>query len=253
MKQRLTHDYTNEVELKSLVIREKNARLGQKDESKNAIINELTSQYKETKDPELKRRIIKMSEETAIDKVSHEKFGEIILLMIKKILTKPNFSGYSWVDEFYSTACYRVFKYIHNFDHTKKSERTGLEVNAFSYITQIITMSILEVINKNNKNSKDLEDYTGKVSSSYDIFKESKNKSSFEPEIKTFIHEHIIDYDFKKLAPVVRELIREHNSGELKIYYPKNYKIGYDEYAELQGELKKSLYPISLIRIEINE
>ena len=246
----MTHDYTNEVELKSLVIRERNNSLNIGTTNANKIINELNEQYKASKDPELKQRIIKLSAETRIDKESHEKFGEIVLLMIKKILTKPNFSGYSWVDEFYSTSCYRVFKYIHNFDYSKKSERTGQEVSAFSYITQIIMMSILEVINRNSKLSKDIAEYTEKLSSSYDIYKESKNQSKIE-ESKSESIEHFVDYEFKTLSPIIREVIRENPDKEIKIYYPKDYKITYDEYAEISEELKKTKYPVSLIRVEI--
>lgn len=248
MKQRMTHDYTNEVELKSLVIRERNNSLNIGTTNANKIINELNEQYKLSKDTELKKRILKLSSETRIDKESHEKFGEIILLMIKKILTKPNFSGYSWVDEFYSTSCYRVLKYLHNFDYTRKSERTGGEVSAFSYITQIIMMSILEVINRNNKLSKDIENYTSKLSDNLDIYKESKNQSKVE-ESKAECIEHFIDYEFTTLPSVIRELIREYNDKEIKIYYPKNYKITYDEYSAISEELKKSKNPVSLIRL----
>ena len=250
MKQRMTHDYTNEVELKSLVIRERNNSLNIGTTNANKIINELNEQYKLSKDPELKERIIKLSSETKIDSISHEKFGEIVLLMIKKILTKPNFSGYSWVDEFYSTSCYRIFKYIHNFDYTKRSERTGQQVSAFSYVTQIIMMAILETINKNNKLSKDISEYTEKVSSSYDIYKESKNQTKFEEPTSECI-EHFVDYEFKSLPSVIREVIREHNDKSIKIYYPKDYRITYDEYSEISEELKKSKHPVSLIRIEV--
>ena len=244
----MTHDYTNEVELKSLVIRERNSSLNIGTTNANKIINELNKQYKLSKDPELKQRILKLSSETRIDKESHEKFGEIILLMIKKILTKPNFSGYSWVDEFYSTSCYRVLKYLHNFDYTKKSERTGQEVSAFSYITQIIMMSILETINRNNKLSKDLEGYTEKLSRGFDIYKESKNQSKIEEEKPECI-EHFIDYEFKSLPAVIREVIREHKGKEIRIYYPKDYRITYDEYSGISEELKKSKLPVSLIRL----
>ena len=244
----MTHDYTNEVELKSLVIRERNSSLNIGTTNANKIINELNEQYKLSKDPELKQRILELSSGTRIDKESHEKFGEIILLMIKKILTKPNFSGYSWVDEFYSTSCYRVLKYLHNFDYTKKSERTGQEVSAFSYITQIIMMSILETINRNNKLTKDLEGYTEKLSRGFDIYKESKNQSKIE-DGKPECIEHFIDYEFKTLPAVIREVIREHKDKEIRIYYPEGYKITYDEYSEISEELKKSKHPVSLIRL----
>ena len=42
----MTHDYTNEVELKSLVIRERNSSLNIGTTNANKIINELNEQYK---------------------------------------------------------------------------------------------------------------------------------------------------------------------------------------------------------------
>ena len=48
--QRQRHDYTNEVELKSLVIRERNKALKQGTESNNELINDLIAQYLKTKD-----------------------------------------------------------------------------------------------------------------------------------------------------------------------------------------------------------
>jgi len=156
--ERLKHDYTCELELKSLAIREKNSKLNNFDTKYNNRINELVKTYvklNNSKHPKakplqqkLKERIVKLSEVTNIDRNSHEKFGEIVLLMIKNILRKPNFSGYTWRDDFYSYSTFRVLRYIHNFDHTKLSQRTNLPVNAFSYISQIIHNSIVFIINE---------------------------------------------------------------------------------------------------------
>ena len=78
--------------------------------------------------------------------------------MIKKILTKPQFSGYSFKDDFYSDASYKILKYIHNFDHTKTSKITGLHVNAFSYVSQIIHNSIIYIIGEHKKYNSRLQD-----------------------------------------------------------------------------------------------
>lgn len=247
---RMRHDYTNEVELKSLLIREKNRNLSIGSLEKNSIIDTLITQYKDTKDSKLKNDILNLSKITQSSQVQHERFGEIILLMIKKILTKPNFSGYSWQDEFYSTACYRVFKYLHNFDFEKKSNRTNAEVSAFSYITQIISMSILEVINKNNKNSKELSEYMEKCSEGLEIYKESKNSSTFENAVEIPC-EIIIDYEFESLSKALQEILNAHDTN-LNIYYPKDYFISYDEYAEISSVLKGYKHTVSLIKLELD-
>ena len=181
---RMKHNYTNELELKSLAIREKNVRLNLGAEDPDGSINEdldrKIKEYVKTKDPNLKDYIISVSEGIKISQKSHEYFGNIVILMVKKILTKPNFSGYTWQDDFYSDACYRVFKYIHNFDHTLKSKITNQSVSCFSYISQIIHNSILAIINEKNKKDKELENLTHIYNSEYDIRDESRNVSTID-------------------------------------------------------------------------
>ena len=233
---RIRHDYTNEVELKSLAMREKNKFYNVGTQDANAEINSLIQEYLATKDPKLKDIIFDLSKDTQIDKNSHERFGEIVLLMVKKILTKPNYSGYSWVDEFYSTSCYRVFKYIHNFDFEKKSKRTNQGVSAFSYITQIIIMSILEVINKNNKSKKDAERYAEMHNSDFGIYGQSKSESTYMHEIepaKEIIIEKIENSLYDEIVK-----IQKSNDCDIKIYYPHSYIISFDEFAKIKPLLK---------------
>ena len=99
--------------------------------------------------------------------------------MIKHILTKPQFSNYTFKDEFNSDATYKVVRYIYNFDHTKISKVTGKSVNAFSYVTQIIHNSIIFVINEMKKQlNRDAE--TAKIV--YDYLLHSDNKClDYEP------------------------------------------------------------------------
>lgn len=249
----MSHDYTNETELKSLLMREKNSAVNHGTTDKNAEINNLIEEYKNTGKPtEIKNKIIELSKDTKIDSKSHEIFGRIVLLMIQKILTKPNFSGYSWRDEFFSTSCYRVFKYLHNFDFEKRSKITGGEVSAFSYITQIITMSILEVINKNNKYSKELEDYKNQMSRAHGLETDPENLSYFEDSSPENI-DILVDYEFDSLVDIIEKSIAENPDKEIKIYYPKDYRITYDEYAKISESLKKSVHPVSLIRLSITE
>lgn len=163
-----TVDYVNELYLKSLCIRVKNRSVGEGTPDKNYRINQLLKTYlalisKQYPAPQLtkkktlvkehlKNHIISLSEGTIADDVTYNMFASCILLMIKRILTKPQFSNYTFKDEFYSDATYKVVKYIYNFNHKKISQITGKSVNAFSYITQIIHNSIIFVINKNKRN-----------------------------------------------------------------------------------------------------
>lgn len=242
--ERLKHDYTCELELKSLAIREKNSKLNNFDTKYNNRINELVKTYvnlNNSKHPKakslqqkLKERIVKLSEVTNIDRNSHEKFGEIVLLMIKNILRKPNFSSYTWRDDFYSYSTFRVLRYIHNFDHTKLSQRTNLPVNAFSYISQIIHNSIVFIINENNKQQNELEKMSDDESRELNLetSQNGKNKNRITDKIPlidyfTIFEEDIIDslYDTLKDFKIYNKTI---------FYYPKNYLITYEEFDRLK-------------------
>ena len=176
----MKHHYTNELELKSLIIRVKQTRktdntvkssqtLVRTDKEtikKNNIINKYIKWYTKilnrkstnidtTKvkrvQNKLKDKVIKLSEDCCIDKNTYERFGYVIMQMISHIMTKSQFRGYSYQDDFTSDAVYKILKYLDNFDHTKISKISGQNVSAFSYITQIIHNSFLFIILKKKK------------------------------------------------------------------------------------------------------
>ena len=167
VKKRTKHNYTCELELKSLIIMINNSSdLGFDLDNAgkyNNTIRECIKHFKQIDSMQLdgrskielrnrlRDRVVRLSEKTIIDSIGYSQFGSIVLLMIKNILTKPQFSGYTYKPDFYSDASYKILKYLHNFDHKLISERTGQTVNAFAYVTQIIHNSILFVINTNNK------------------------------------------------------------------------------------------------------
>lgn len=176
----MKHHYTNELELKSLIIRVKQTRktdntvkssqtLARTDKEtikKNNIINKYikwytkilnkkntnidTSKVKRVQN-KLKDKVIKLSEDCCIDKNTYERFGYVIMQMISHIMTKSQFRGYSYQDDFTSDAVYKILKYLDNFDHTKISKISGQSVSAFSYITQIIHNAFLFIILKKKK------------------------------------------------------------------------------------------------------
>lgn len=260
---RQKHDYTCELELKSLLIREKNSKLGLKNNSirTNKRINELinlfvklnsdkfqkslNSKKVKTLQNKIKDTIIKRSELVSIDRFSHERFGEIILLMIKNILKKPNFSGYTWKEDFYSDATYRVLKYLHNFNHTKTSEKTGQTVNAFSYISQIIHNSIVYIINTNNQEI----DITDKLSQTEgeELGIEKVKTLDKTTDSKKISDKFIIEKDLLKdnsIFNLLSEFIESSNYDKDFNYtfeYPKDYLITIDEFAKLRDILKGNI------------
>ena len=264
-KERYKHNYTSEMELKSLLIRVKNKNFNKEiiETKYNNRINKYIvifnilndKKYKDTttttRKNELKRkiksRIIKLSEMTAVDNKSYNRFGEIILLMIKKILTKPQFSGYTYKDDFYSDAIHKILKYLHNFDHTLISEISGTEVNAFAYISQIIHNSIIYIINTKNKELNDIKKqsqagFFNEALSSIDLkyleqqkLNESKFVTSFE---KLDDKREIIvsERDIEKHESLYNYII-DNELENVRIKY-SNYRISMDEYNLLKPLLK---------------
>jgi hypothetical protein len=256
VNERQKHDYTSELELKSLLIRVKNKRLKKDlDQSKNKQINRYIRWFNVLNDLKttqiqkknriknlIKTRIVLLSEQTIIDNKSYERFGEIVLLMIKNILRKPQFSGYTFKDEFYSDSINKILKYLNNFDHTLISERSGLNVNAFAYISQIIHNSILYVINirkkehqnimKNRVHFSQLDDeYNIKVNTEEIII------TDYYPEDYRKKVEEIIElYDISSLVDEVKK-IDSSKFDKVRVIYPSSYRITFDEYNELKRYL----------------
>jgi len=266
-KIKLKHNYTSELELKSLLIRIKNDRedIGTLDQNKRinkyikwhtAINNKkyVQPQKRNIVKNNIKEKIVELSEITRTDQVSYERFGEIILLMVKNILKKPQFSGYTFKDDFYSDAVYKILKYLGNFNHLLISEITGTNVNAFAYISQIIHNSVLFIINKKKKDSNDLKKY---ISSEYamndpcqvsqDISQDwYSNTKELKPEadliIETIILKKIKGTLVQELEKLKKEIDRVQR---LDIIYPIDYMISFDEYNLLKDLLKGK---VSIIR-----
>lgn len=92
--------------------------------------------------------------------VSKEKFGQMLLLMIKNLATMPSFSGYSenWKTDFFSNAIEKTLLYLNNFDEKLLSKRTGERSKAFAYVTQICFNAFVNIINIRKKEDAFLKD-----------------------------------------------------------------------------------------------
>jgi len=277
VKIRQKHDYTSELELKSLLIRlqnwnrikdqnEERYKLSNIDIANNKKVNRYIKLFIKLKNNEndynkvqsqkssalrnkLKETVIKISEVTPIDKESYEKFGSIIVLMIKSILTKHQFSGYSYKDDFYSDSIHKILKYLRNFNHKLISVRTGTEVNAFAYISQIIHNSIIYIIKLKNKEQEQIKDVISLEIIYGDIDLKQVHKKAdlvrhYEEEVQEQIKIKIDSFDNKKLLDIINEVHADVDADEtLKntkfvLEYPKNYKISFDEYEEIAPLLK---------------
>lgn len=268
-KKRISHNYTSELELKSLLIRIKNDRLN-RGEDKNNLINKYISWHSDLNNKKytyptkkaklknrLKKRIVELSEKTRVNKQSYERFGEIILLMIKNILRKPQFSGYTYKDDFYSDAIYKILKYLGNYNHKLISEKTGQPVNAFAYISQIIHMSILFIINTKKKENDRFRKHASSENLNYNIqignhsYKNmyqdfDVDVSDPEEKSKTVIE----TIELKEITGTLIDELKDleeslEHCDRMNVIYPKSYNITFEEYNELKEHLKGK---ISIVR-----
>ncbi len=114
----------------------------------------------EEKSDEDLNEIQKLREEGISEHYKKTKFGEMCLLLIKKILTMPKFSGYTYKDDFYSNAIEKLMLYvIPNYDANKVSKISKQNVKVFAYCTQIIMNAILQVINERKIEQDLLKNY----------------------------------------------------------------------------------------------
>lgn len=117
-------------------------------------------------------------------KASKEKFGVMLLLIIKNLSTMPSFSGYSenWKTDFFSNAIEKTLLYVHNFDENLVSKRSGVKSNAFAYITQICFNAFVNIINIRKKESEFLKDEISFESANLDGMKvqHTNLESTFE-------------------------------------------------------------------------
>ena len=258
---RQKHNYTSELELKSLLIRIKNKRAGNEDQSLNNRINKYIKLHtalnnKKYKVPakknitknKLKEKVVELSEKCCVDTPSYEQFGKIILLMIKNILKKPQFSGYTYRDDFYSDSIHKILKYLGNFNHLMISERTQQPVNSFAYISQIMHNSILYIINTKKKENANLRKHVGMQDVGHDYRiknNEMLNASSyFEEDHETKVTQ-IIELDQIK-DTLVEELEKITSEDGFKrkmvvVKYPKDYLISFEEYDLIKPYLKGNL------------
>lgn len=230
------------------VMKIKNINLSHSKRTDKIRIEKYTLKHIKSKSQKHKRTlracIILISERNIIDKESYERFGEMVLLIIKNILKKPKFSGYTYRDEFYSDSTDKILRYLKNFNHKMISDRTNQEVNAFSYLSQYVHNSILFIINTKNTEKKEVEKYVNTYNENIRLlynetsYISDDNILKLEIEsIKTSLYTDIID---------LAETFESHDV--IRIHYPADYIISLQEYTKLT-KLKELLNKqISVIR-----
>jgi len=130
---------------------------------RSLYIETLKNRIKENQTATLEndRSLLRYAESVVLTSdVKKERFGQMLLLMIKNLATMPSFSGYSdnWKTDFFSNAIEKTLLYLDNFDEDLLSKRTGNKSNAFAYITQICFNAFINIINIRKKEARFLKD-----------------------------------------------------------------------------------------------
>ena len=229
-------------------MRIKNLLLKQKKINDSVRINKYIKKHSKSKSQKykriLRRRIIDIAERNIIDKDAYERFGEMVLLIIKNILKKPKFSGYTYRDEFYSDSTDKIFRYLKNFNHKLISKITGHEVNAFSYLSQYVHNSILFIINTKNTEKQEVEKYVNTYNENIRLL---YNETTYIKEEEPTIIE-LQNIKKSLYADILEETDKLTDIKKLKVIYPENYKISLEEYNKLT-KLKDLLnVEVSVIR-----
>lgn len=180
---------------------------------------------------------------------SLDKFGEMVLLLLNRLLSSSNFSGYSYKSDMISDAVDKIFRYLHNFDETMISKITGKKVKVFAYLTQIARMSFIHIINVNKAENEMIKSLipTSTYDPSVDMSKITKfyrdnNKSTHHKEIIEFDID--IDIHLQETIPIIFEdksynsvydLVNEKYTGDesIKVLLHNDIVISLDEYEQI--------------------
>ncbi len=147
-------------------------------------------------------------------------FGKMILVAIDRIASRPQFSGYTYIDEMKSLAIQHIFKYTWKFNPYKQSKITGQYASAFAYISTTIFNAFIATIIKFKKDqAKAKADWLEHNK----LIHRDPNKIVYDEEY-TLPHRHV------KLATLgVGELISEIKkitiNEEIEFTIPEDYKI----------------------------
>ena len=223
--------YLNELSLKKEMVLINNSNKMKKDSSikphdNTKIIDELIEEYnKETyniRKGKIEEQFTNEVVKCFIPDYTKEIFGEMVLMLIRNLLKKHSFSGYTieWKADFSVDAIEKILKYMHNFNPLMISERTGKRSKSFAYLTQICTQAFISVINKRNEEKAKSKEYevisyssmykTGFIDNLY----HDDNSSSYQ-EKETY--KEINVETLTEIIPVVQDY---DITDTLKITYP---------------------------------
>lgn len=153
-------------------------------------------------------------------------FGEMISLMADKILTRPQFSNYTFKEEMKSLGIEYVLKYSYRFDPYRISDISNQYVSAFSYISTIIFSGILQTINSFNKEQEKIKKY---LQEHKKIISEEENSSDIIPLYEDIEYRQIIVPRDKLDKPLIKIMKRYTIKKPTMFIIPNDYIITEDD------------------------
>ena len=115
--------------------------------------------------------VVKMKSEKGLTRREEDEIGRMVLLLVNRIATRPNFSGYTYIDEMKSIAVCHVWMAMKNFDPTKSN-------NAFSYFTTVVMNAFIYIINREKglreKNAAFFDEAVSKANFAMDHYAKKK-------------------------------------------------------------------------------
>ena len=172
-------------------------------------------------------------------------FGAMVLQIMNNISTRPNFSGYSYLNEMKSLATEHILKYTWRFDSYRQSKISGQYISAFTYISTIIFNAFVATINKQNKEAEKIKvDFL----ENQKLFHRDPNESTIGEEYSEVEKTVTIVNIKKKLITEIEKIILD--AKDIMVKIPEDYVIDMKEYIMITQYSTKNEINLSISRIE---
>jgi hypothetical protein len=179
---------------------------------------------------EIRNKIRNLSAQTYVYRDT-DIFGEMISAMADRILTRPQFSNYTFKEDMKGLGIEYVLKYCNNFDPYKTSKISGQSVSAFAYISTIIFNGIIQVINTFNKEQEKIKSQIQERQKSHDnnLKYKDTNSSTYFPEFEDIEYKEInLTYD--NLEKGLLKQMKKYTIHEPTMFIiPNDYRITEDD------------------------
>ena len=194
---------------------------------------------------EVRDQIRSLSSKTYTN-INTNTFGEMIILIINRIASRPQFSNYTFIDEMKSLATEHILLYTYKFDPFRQSKISGQYASAFAYISTIVFHAFVATINKYHKEQ---EKAKSDFLETQKLIHREPNKSTWLPDYEV-IKRRI---NLPSLMSIENELLKIMKTTTInestEFFIPTDYKISKKE----QDFVQKYEYNISIRRIDPKE